>query len=340
MLEEKVLGTIKKYEQIKSGDTIVLGVSGGPDSICLLNILKNLQNELKIDIVVAHINHMIREEADLETDYVRDFCIKKNVPCFVKKENILKIAKEQKLGTEEVGRKIRYDFFEEVMNKVGGNKIATAHNANDNAETVMMNFLRGSGTSGLKGIEPIRNNKFIRPIIECTRKEIEQYCDENNLTPKYDKTNQENIYTRNKIRNLLIPYIQENFNPNIIETINRMSNLIANDELYFKNIVKQAYSDVLIDRNEKEIILDLKKFNKLEKVIKSRLIIYTINELLGTTNGIEKMHIEDIIKLCENNIGNKYLTPNKNIKILVKNKKIFLLGIMNFRKESIDMTRL
>ena len=199
MLEEKVLGTIKKYEQIKSGDTIVLGVSGGPDSICLLNILKNLQNELKIDIVVAHINHMIREEADLETDYVRDFCIKKNVPCFVKKENILKIAKEQKLGTEEVGRKIRYDFFEEVMNKVGGNKIATAHNANDNAETVMMNFLRGSGTSGLKGIEPIRNNKFIRPIIECTRKEIEQYCDENNLNPKYDKTNQENIYTRNKI---------------------------------------------------------------------------------------------------------------------------------------------
>ena len=226
------------------------------------------------------------------------------------------------------------------MNKVGGNKIATAHNANDNAETVMMNFLRGSGTSGLKGIEPIRNNKFIRPIIECTRKEIEQYCDENNLNPKYDKTNQENIYTRNKIRNLLIPYIQENFNPNIIETINRMSNLIANDELYFKNIVKQAYSDVLIDRNEKEIILDLKKFNKLEKVIKSRLIIYTINELLGTTNGIEKIHIEDIIKLCENNIGNKYLTPNKNIKILVKNKKIFLLGIMNFRKESIDMTRL
>ena len=95
MLEDKVLNTIKRYEQIKSGDTIVLGVSGGPDSICLLNILKNLQNELKIDIVVAHINHMIREEADLETDYVRDFCIKKNVPCFVKKENILKLQRSR-----------------------------------------------------------------------------------------------------------------------------------------------------------------------------------------------------------------------------------------------------
>lgn len=323
MLEDKVLNTIKRYEQIKSGDTIVVGVSGGPDSICLLNVLKNLQNELKITIVVAHINHMIRKEADSETEFVQDFCEQRDIKCFVKKADVLQIAKEKKLGTEEVGRKIRYDFFEEVKNIVGGNKIATAHNANDNAETVLMNFLRGSGSTGLKGIEPIRDNKLIRPIIECTRQEIEQYCNEKGLNPKYDKTNQENIYTRNKIRNMLIPYIQENFNPNIIETINRMSNLIATDEMYFKSIVKQSYKETFISRTEKEIILDLKKFNVLEKVIKSRLIIYTINELLGTTNGIEKIHIEDVIKLCKNNIGNKYLTPNKNIKIMIKNKKIF-----------------
>lgn len=323
MLEDKVLNTIKRYEQIKSGDTIVVGVSGGPDSICLLNVLKNLQNELKINIVVAHINHMIRKEADSETEFVQDFCKQMDIKCFVKKADVLQIAKEKKLGTEEVGRKIRYDFFEEVKNLVGGNKIATAHNANDNAETVLMNFLRGSGSTGLKGIEPIRDNKLIRPIIECTRQEIEQYCNEKDLNPKYDKTNQENIYTRNKIRNMLIPYIQENFNPNIIETINRMSNLIATDEMYFKSIVKQSYKETFISRTEKEIILDLKKFNVLEKVIKSRLIIYTINELLGTTNGIEKIHIEDVIKLCKNNIGNKYLTPNKNIKIMIKNKKIF-----------------
>lgn len=323
MLEDKVLNTIKRYEQIKSGDTIVVGVSGGPDSICLLNVLKNLQNELKINIVVAHINHMIRKEADSETVFVQDFCEQRDIKCFVKKADVLQIAKEKKLGTEEVGRKIRYDFFEEVKNIVGGNKIATAHNANDNAETVLMNFLRGSGSTGLKGIEPIRDNKLIRPIIECTRQEIEQYCNEKGLNPKYDKTNQENIYTRNKIRNMLIPYIQENFNPNIIETINRMSNLIATDEMYFKSIVKQSYKETFISRTEKEIILDLKKFNVLEKVIKSRLIIYTINKLLGTTNGIEKIHIEDVIKLCKNNIGNKYLTPNKNIKIMIKNKKIF-----------------
>ena len=256
MLEDKVLNTIKRYEQIKSGDTIVVGVSGGPDSICLLNVLKNLQNELKINIVVAHINHMIRKEADSETVFVQDFCEQRDIKCFVKKADVLQIAKEKKLGTEEVGRKIRYDFFEEVKNIVGGNKIATAHNANDNAETVLMNFLRGSGSTGLKGIEPIRDNKLIRPIIECTRQEIEQYCNEKGLNPKYDKTNQENIYTRNKIRNMLIPYIQENFNPNIIETINRMSNLIATDEMYFKSIVKQSYKETFISRTEKEIILD------------------------------------------------------------------------------------
>ena len=318
MLEEKVLGTIKKYEQIKSGDTIVLGVSGGPDSICLLNILKNLQNELKIDIVVAHINHMIREEADLETDYVRDFCIKKNVPCFVKKENILKIAKEQKLGTEEVGRKIRYDFFEEVMNKVGGNKIATAHNANDNAETVMMNFLRGSGTSGLKGIEPIRNNKFIRPIIECTRKEIEQYCDENNLNPKYDKTNQENIYTRNKIRNLLIPYIEKEFNPNIIESISRLSDLATQESNFVDNVVDKEFKNTLISYNESDIKLDLRKFNNLDSFIKAKIILKSVAKLFYTTKGIEKVHVEDVIKLCERNIGNKYLIPNKNLKFFIK----------------------
>ena len=317
MLEDKVLKTIKRYEQIKSGDTIVVGVSGGPDSICLLNVLKNLQNELKINIVVAHINHMIRKEADSETVFVQDFCEQRDIKCFVKKADVLQIAKEKKLGTEEVGRKIRYDPLTMPA------ELRRAHTANDNAETVLMNFLRGSGSTGLKGIEPIRDNKLIRPIIECTRQEIEQYCNEKGLNPKYDKTNQENIYTRNKIRNMLIPYIQENFNPNIIETINRMSNLIATDEMYFKSIVKQSYKETFISRTEKEIILDLKKFNVLEKVIKSRLIIYTINELLGTTNGIEKIHIEDVIKLCKNNIGNKYLTPNKNIKIMIKNKKIF-----------------
>ena len=198
-----------------------------------------------------------------------------------------------------------------------------------------MNIIRGCGTQGLKGIEPKRN-KLIRPLIECERKEIEEYCLENKLEPRIDKTNFENNYTRNKIRNMLIPYIKENFNPNIIESINRLSDLSKIENEYLENQTKKAYNELIqeitveekkLAENGKTLLaLDLKRFNLLEKVIKNRLVLYTINELLGTKNGIEKKHIEDIIKLCSNNIGNKYLIPNKKVKILIKNKKIFFIA--------------
>ena len=388
-MEEKILKTIKKYNLISNGDKIVVAVSGGPDSMCLLNILKNLRQKFNIELFVAHINHMIREEADSETEYVKNYCEKNNIKCFIKRANVLEMAKEQKKGTEEMGRIVRYDFFEYVANEVSANKIAIAHTENDNAETILMNLMRGASLEGLKGIEPIRG-KYIRPLIECNREEIEKYCEINKLDPKFDKTNNDNTYTRNKIRNLLIPYIKKEFNPNIIETLNRLAVLARQDATYFNKIVKESYADILlyeninnndinnvnenlekyivkeekitrnieqklnnskiltdkievkkldnikteekveknninieIEKKKKHIILDLKKFNKLEYVIKSRVLLYTINKLLGTTKGIEKINIEDMIKLCEKNIGNKYLIPNKNVKIFVKKGKIF-----------------
>lgn len=335
MLEQKILNTIKKYELIKNGDNIVVGVSGGPDSMALLNALINIRknSKLKFIITVAHINHMIRLEAEEETKYVQNFCNKNNIECFIKKEKVEEIAKIQKIGTEEAGRKVRYSFFDEVAKKVNANKIATAHNANDNAETVLMNIIRGSGTSGLKGIDPIRQNKYIRALIECTRAEIEEYCQKQNLDPKIDKSNMENIYTRNKIRNLLIPYIKENFNPNIVTSLNRLSNLVANENDFIQKKVEESYNEILIKemlgnrelQQKKEIIIDLKKFNKLDLVIKNRLMLYTISRVLGTSKNIEKVHIEDLVKLCSNNIGNKYLTPNKNIKVMVNNKKVYFM---------------
>ena len=332
MLEEKILKTIKKYELIKNGDTIVIGVSGGPDSMALLNSLINLngKNGIFYKIVVSHINHGIREEADSETLFVQEFCKGKQIPCYVKKEKVEELAKIQKIGTEVAGRKLRYDFFEEIAEKENANKIATAHNANDNAETVLMNIMRGSGTLGLKGIEAKREEKYIRPLIECARDEIEQYCEEQNLNPKYDKTNMENIYTRNKIRNILIPLIQKEFNPNIITSLNRMSQIAREENEYLQKQVEKAYNEILIKENlnseKKSIELDLKKFNKQEIVIKNRLVLYTINKLQGSSQNIEKIHIADIVKLCENNIGNKYLKPNKNIKVMV-NKGIVKISL-------------
>ncbi len=337
MLEEKVLNTIKKYELIENGNTIVIGVSGGPDSMALLNVLISLKKEKKIEckIVVAHINHGIRIEADEETQYVEDFCKKHEISCFIKREKVENLAKEQKIGTEEAGRKLRYSFFEEVATKVSASKIATAHNANDNVETILMNMIRGTGLTGLKGIEIKRENKYIRPLIECTRKEIEEYCTENKLEPKQDKSNKENIYTRNKIRNILLPLLEEEFNSNIVTSLNRMSQIVKEENEYIQKQVKKAYEEIMIQEflgnsnfeEKNTIILDLKKFNNQDKVIKNRLVLYTINRLLGTSKDIEMIHIADIIKLCENNIGNKYLTPNKKVKVLVNKGKLFFQKI-------------
>ena len=324
MLKEEVLKTIRKYNMIENGDRIVIGVSGGPDSICLLHILSELRKELEIEIFVAHINHMIREVADQETEYVKNFCEKIGVECFVKKENIIELSKKQKKGTEEVGRNVRYDFFEEVLKKTNSNKIATAHNSNDRAETVILNILRGSGISGLKGIEPIRNKKYIRPLIETNREKIEKYCEENKLEPKYDETNNETVYHRNKVRNEIIPYIQKEFNQNIIETINRLSEVAQEENEYLEEITKKAYENLIIEKQE-NVILNLKKFNVLDLVIKRRIILYTINEVLHTKNGIAKTNIDDIIKMCSRNIGNKYLKPIKEIKIYVKQGKIYFI---------------
>ena len=324
MLKEEVLKTIKDNNLINEGDKIVIGVSGGPDSICLLHLLNNLKDTLKITIYVAHINHSIREVADMETKYVQDFCKKIGVECFVKKEDILSLAKKQKKGTEEVGRQVRYSFFDEVLEKTNSNKIATAHNSNDRAETVILNILRGSGISGLKGIEAIRDQKYIRPLINTDRESIEKYCEENNLEPKIDETNKENIYTRNKVRNVVIPYIKKEFNQNIIKTINRLSIVATEENDYLMKITKQEYANISNIENG-IITLDLKRFNNLELVIKRRLIIYTINEAIHTTNGIEKVNLDDIVKLCSNNIGNKYLTPIKEIKIYVKKGKVYFI---------------
>ena len=328
-MKEKVLNTIKKYNLIKNGDKIVLGVSGGPDSISMLDILNNIKKENKINfnITVAHVNHLIREEAIDDEKYVQEYCEKNKIEYYIKRIDVQNIATEKKIGTEEAGRIARYDFFEEILEKTNSNKIGIAHNKNDKIETIIMHILRGSGISGLKGIEPIRDNKYIRPLIECERTEIEQYCEEYKLNPRIDKTNFENEYTRNKIRNIVIPYIKEEFNPNIIETINRLSELVTEEDNFIENVVKEQYKKILINQEKNEIILNLKEFNNMEKVIRARMILYTTKQLTGSSQKIEKIHIQDIIKLCENNIGNKFLTPNKNLKILIKDKKIFFLKI-------------
>ena len=325
-MKEEVLKTIKKYNLIENGDKLVLGVSGGPDSISMLNVLREIAEDetidLKFQIVVSHINHNIRKEAKEDEEFVKKYCDENNIKFFSKSIDVEKIANNSKIGIEEAGRKVRYEFFDEVLKKTNSNKIAIAHNKNDKVETMIMNVLRGSGLLGLKGIEPKRG-KYIRPLIEIEREKIEEYCEEKNLNPRIDKTNFDNTYSRNKVRNVVIPYIKQEFNPNIIKTLDRLSELVKEEDTYVEKQVEKAYQEIFIEGNNEEIILNLKKFNNYEKVIKSRIVLYTITRLFGSSKGIEKIHIDDILKLCKNNIGNKFLTPNKNLKVLVKNHKIY-----------------
>ena len=329
-MKQKVMETIKKYNLINSKDKIVLGVSGGPDSIAMLDILRQIKDEMNFEMYVAHINHNIRgKEADADEEYVKKYCEKYNIKCFSKKIDVPTIAQDKKIGTEEAGREVRYNYFEEVLIETKSNKIAIAHNKNDKVETIIMHILRGSGISGLKGIEPKRDEKYIRPLIECDRTEIEKYCEDNKLNPRIDKTNFENKYTRNKIRNIVIPYIKQEFNPNIIETITRLSDVIASEDRYIEDTSIVEYKKICILESTNKIELKLKEFNKLDKVIQNRIILLSVRKILGSTQGIEKVNLEDIIKLCNNNIGNKFLKPNKNLKVLIKDKKINLIKVDN-----------
>lgn len=322
MVKEKVLETIKKYNLISKNDKIVVAVSGGPDSMCLLHILLTLRKEYNLELNVAHVNHMIRENAILDEEYVKDFCEKNNLNFFVKKVDVHELSKKDRIGTEEAGRKARYEFFNEVKEMTSSNKIAIAHNKNDKVETIFLNLIRGTGTYGLIGIEP-KNGIYIRPLLEIERENIERYCDEFNLNPRIDESNFENIYNRNKIRNVIIPYMKKEFNPNIVNTVSRLSDIVQDEEKYFNKIVENEYKKLVIEETNEYIKLNRKEFNDLDLIIRKKLVFYVINKLIGSTMGIEKIHVEDIIKLCSNNIGNKYLTPKKNIKVSLKNKQLY-----------------
>lgn len=327
MLEEKVRKTIREYNLIEKNDSIVVGVSGGPDSMTLLSILLKLKEEFNLKIYVAHVNHMLRENAIKDEEYVKEFCEKNNIEIFIKKANISEIAQKEKIGLEEAGRNVRYNFFEEVLKNTESNKIAIAHNLNDKVETIIMNTLRGSGVSGLKGIEAKRK-KYIRPLIEIERYEIEKYCIENKINPRHDESNDENTYTRNKIRNIVIPYIKNEFNPNIIKTLNRLSEIIKEEDEYVQSETEKIFKEILLTDEKNKIEFDPRKFNEQEKVIQKNLILLAIKKVKGSTQGIEKVNIDDIIKLCNNNIGNKLIRPTKQLEIGRKNKRIYIKNII------------
>ncbi|MBR6645957.1 MAG: tRNA lysidine(34) synthetase TilS, partial [Clostridia bacterium] len=197
---DKVCKTIEKHNLLTFGDSVLCALSGGADSVCLLRVLCLLKEKYDLKIFAAHINHMLRgESADSDEEFAKELCKNFDVPFYSKKIDVLKYAKEHSQSTEEAGREVRYNFFYELCDTYNINKIATAHNLNDNTETVVMRFIRGTGINGLSGI-PYKNNNIIRPILDLSRKEIEAFLKDENISFVTDKTNFEPVYFRNKVR--------------------------------------------------------------------------------------------------------------------------------------------
>ncbi|MEG1409242.1 MAG: tRNA lysidine(34) synthetase TilS [Terrisporobacter sp.] len=330
MIVDRVRSTIDKYNLLQKGDKIVLGLSGGPDSVSLLHVLKQLESEYDISIYAAHLNHQIRGiEAQKDVMYISRLCDSLGVKLFVKSINVPAYCKENGLSIEEGARKLRYEMFYEIKQKTKSNKIAIGHNLNDQAETILMRMMRGTGLQGLRGIEYKRDDTIIRPILDIERSSIEKYCDEHELNPRIDSTNLENIYTRNKIRLELIPYMQENFNNNVVESICRMGNNLKLDSEYIEQEGINKFNEVAKLNNNEEVEISLDKYIDLHKAIKSRIIRNSIKYILGDTNFVDQKHIEDIIELEEDTkINKKIVLPrglfvyrNKN-NILLTNKEI------------------
>ncbi len=236
----QVLSDIRRYEMLTCGDNVIVALSGGADSMSLLSVLLSLRDELQITVSAAHVNHSLRsEESDSDEMFVRDVCKKLDIELHALKIDVNAEAKRTGEGTEECGRRIRYKFFNSIDSR---SKIATAHTLSDNLETVLFNLTRGSGLNGLCGIPPVRG-RIIRPIIGRTRTEIENYCVENNISFVTDKTNLENNYNRNRIRNLVVPHLKE-INPSVEAAAGRCAESLTEDESFLmacaEALIKEA----------------------------------------------------------------------------------------------------
>ncbi len=296
---QRVLQTIQTYRMLSPGDKVVVGLSGGADSVALLHILKELQDgPLNIRLFAAHINHGIRgEHAREDASFAQDLCNKWGIPFFLEEVDIPALARSMSQSEEEVGRQIRYGFFREVAVKVNGNKIATAHHKNDQAETILHNLIRGTGMQGLTGMPAISDGILIRPLLEVTKQQIMEYLDLHSLSYQEDATNKDSTYTRNRIRNQLIPDLESDFNPDIVDGLVRMSGILREEEDFLSNYtwnLYQKYSKSYLNK----LVIDLKSFDSCHLAIQKRLVRVALRELRGDLDDVSSSHVEAVIKLA------------------------------------------
>jgi len=276
-IEQKALKFIGEQNLINKNDKILIGLSGGPDSVFLIHFLKKYSKKFKIDIGALHINHQLRgKDADKDEQFCKKLCEKLSVEFYSVKKDVKAYSKDKKISIEAAGRKIRYNEYERILKEKGYNKIATAHNADENAETVLLNLIKGSGLRGLSGIPPKRNN-IIRPVLCLTKEEILLYLKENKIKYRTDLTNFTDDAERNYLRNKVIPLISGKLNPSFSNTVLKSSEVLRKIyNLINKNIQQKAGK--LVKQNDDYVTISIDEFNKIDEEYRSEILRYIFDK--------------------------------------------------------------
>lgn len=302
LMYQTVVRYIRDQHMAGPGNKILVGVSGGADSIALLHILKQWCADNGGQLAAAHLNHGLRSQADQDEQLVKEICLRWDIPCYTKKENVAALAAQNKKSLEEAGRDCRYQFFRELADQLKFDRIATAHHQNDQAESVLLHLLRGSGIRGLQGIRPV-NGQLIRPLLCVTRQDIENYIQENQLPFCQDLTNDDPAFVRNRIRLQLIPYLQEHFNPRIVEALNRLAVIAQEENAALDEIALRQWPQ--ISRwQETAIELDIQQLTQEPSALQSRLILRALQEVSGQGDWSQEdlLRIRDILNKPGSNL--------------------------------------
>lgn len=301
---------MEQYHMITRGDRVVAGISGGADSVCLFFVLLELREEMGFDFVAVHVNHGLRgESADRDEQFVQELCTKYDVPLEIFHINLESAAKKWKQSLEEAGRQARRKAYEETCGKYGCNKITLAHHQNDNAETLLLNLCRGSGLAGVGGIRPV-NGAYLHPLLCMTRQEIEQYLTERGHTWCTDETNLETEYTRNKLRHLVIPVLEEQVNTQTVRHMNETMEQLREVQEYIGEQAEAAFRQSAdLNMEGGSVLIRQEDFCVQLRVVQKIVVRRSLERVCGGLKDIGQSHVEAVLELFEKQVGRRRDLP-------------------------------
>ena len=303
---------ITQHQMIQPRETVLVGVSGGVDSLALLYALHTLRHQLDCQLHVAHLDHGFREDSAGDAVYVAEQADQLGIPISSIRIDVPQLMRDQKLSAEVAARQARYQFYECISKRIGATKIALGHHRGDQAETVLMNLLRGAGASGLKGILPVREGKFIRPLLAFSRKEIEDFVAQLGLQPRCDATNYQLNYLRNRVRLELIPALERAYNPNIQSVLNQTAELLQVESDYLEMIAHDAFQACRIESYTPDtVVLDRRLFRQHHLALRRRILRLAVAEVFGEIRDLYFNHFESMLNLIDGEAPNSALDlPN------------------------------